>query len=147
MKHYVVGLIFNTQADRIVLVRKDRPEKLAGKISGPGGKVEAGETSLEAIQREIKEETGLVVPSRAFRHCATLRDDVSNVDIFRAFTPLALRACRQPGESEDILIWNVDDPRIQEQGLGDLPRLIQHARANRNNKIVLFMPTSVRLEA
>ncbi|MBF0479796.1 MAG: A/G-specific adenine glycosylase [Candidatus Omnitrophica bacterium] len=45
------------------LLIQQRPEKglLAGLWEFPGGKIEAGETPLKAIIREIKEETGLTV--------------------------------------------------------------------------------------
>ncbi|GHC68951.1 NUDIX hydrolase [Limoniibacter endophyticus] len=45
--------------DTILLVKRGRaPSK--GLLAFPGGRVEAGETDLEAVVREIAEETGLV---------------------------------------------------------------------------------------
>lgn len=38
-----------------------------GKVVGPGGHVEQGETDLEACVREVKEETGLIVEPGALR--------------------------------------------------------------------------------
>jgi ADP-ribose pyrophosphatase YjhB (NUDIX family) len=43
---------------RVLLVRRGKPP-LAGKWSLPGGLVELGETTREAVQREIEEECGL----------------------------------------------------------------------------------------
>jgi 8-oxo-dGTP diphosphatase len=47
-------------AGRVLLVRRGKPP-LMGKWSLPGGLVELGETTREAVQREIAEECGLTV--------------------------------------------------------------------------------------
>jgi ADP-ribose pyrophosphatase YjhB (NUDIX family) len=44
--------------ERVLLVRRGRPP-LVGKWSLPGGLVELGETTLEAVKREVAEECGL----------------------------------------------------------------------------------------
>jgi len=46
--------------DRVLVVRRGR-EPLRGEWSLPGGLVEVGETLIEALRREIHEETGLEV--------------------------------------------------------------------------------------
>lgn len=57
----VGGIIFNS--DTILLVKRDKaPGK--GEWSLPGGAVELGETLLEALEREIEEETSLKVKIR-----------------------------------------------------------------------------------
>ena len=45
---------------RVLLVRRGKPP-LAGKWSLPGGLVELGETTREAVRREIAEECGLQI--------------------------------------------------------------------------------------
>jgi 8-oxo-dGTP diphosphatase len=54
----VATLTFIRRADEVLLIRKLRGHG-AGKINGPGGKVEAGETPLAAAQRETREEVHL----------------------------------------------------------------------------------------
>ncbi len=54
---YVATLI--TDDTEVVLILKKRPERLAGKWNGVGGKIEPGEKEHVAAIREIKEETGL----------------------------------------------------------------------------------------
>lgn len=44
---------------RVLLIRKKRGLG-AGKINGPGGRIEPGETPLQAALREVHEEVGLV---------------------------------------------------------------------------------------
>ena len=56
---YVLGFLFNTNFDTVVLIRKNRPVWQAGKLNGVGGKVEPGETYKEAMVREFCEETGV----------------------------------------------------------------------------------------
>ncbi len=58
--HVAVGLVFN-EAGKI-LIAKRPPHKFKGGLwEFPGGKVEAGETPLQALQREFLEEVGIHV--------------------------------------------------------------------------------------
>ena len=55
-----VGAVIVDDAGRILLVlRKNEPQ--AGYWSLPGGKVEPGETAVDAVVREVAEETGLQI--------------------------------------------------------------------------------------
>jgi ADP-ribose pyrophosphatase YjhB (NUDIX family)/quinol monooxygenase YgiN len=55
-----VGAIVVDGQRRVLLVKRANPP-LAGRWSLPGGRVELGETLVEAVAREVLEETGLVV--------------------------------------------------------------------------------------
>lgn len=55
-----VGAIVFDAAGRVLLVERGRPPN-AGLWSVPGGKLELGETLAQAVAREVREETGLVV--------------------------------------------------------------------------------------
>jgi ADP-ribose pyrophosphatase YjhB (NUDIX family) len=55
-----VGAIVFDQAGRALLVERARPPG-AGLWTVPGGKVELGETLVQAVVREVLEETGIVV--------------------------------------------------------------------------------------
>ena len=48
-------LLFVWQADRLLLIRKKRGLG-AGKINGPGGRLDAGESPLQCAVREVQEE-------------------------------------------------------------------------------------------
>ncbi|MGA7392166.1 MAG: 8-oxo-dGTP diphosphatase, partial [Terrimicrobiaceae bacterium] len=59
-------LLFIVREERILLIRKKRGLG-AGKINGPGGRIEPGETSLEAAVRETREELGIEALSPKLR--------------------------------------------------------------------------------
>ena len=52
------NLCFIVKDDRVLLIRKKRGLG-AGKVNGPGGKIEPGETMLESAIREVQEEIGV----------------------------------------------------------------------------------------
>jgi 8-oxo-dGTP pyrophosphatase MutT (NUDIX family) len=56
---YVLGFAFTPSRKGVILIKKRRPNWQAGKLNGPGGKIEAGETPEQAMIREFKEETGI----------------------------------------------------------------------------------------
>jgi 8-oxo-dGTP diphosphatase len=58
IEKYVVGFAY-TENGQVLLARKKRPDWQAGCLNGIGGKVEAGETPIQAMERECTEETGL----------------------------------------------------------------------------------------
>ena len=55
-----VGAVVFDEEGRVLLVQRGRPP-LQGSWSLPGGRLEAGETPRAAIEREVREETGLTV--------------------------------------------------------------------------------------
>jgi 8-oxo-dGTP diphosphatase len=59
-----VGAVVHDAAGRLLLVRRGR-DPHRGRWSLPGGRVEAGESPEQAIEREVLEETGLVVHAGA----------------------------------------------------------------------------------
>ena len=55
----VANLVFLTEGDEVLLIHK-KTGLGAGKINGPGGKLEEGENALEAAVREVEEELRIV---------------------------------------------------------------------------------------
>lgn len=55
-----VGALVHDDDGRLLVVRRAR-EPGSGRWSVPGGRVEPGETDLDAVRREVLEETGLHV--------------------------------------------------------------------------------------
>lgn len=93
VQEYVCGFLFDPERTRVLLIRKRRPAWQAGKLNGVGGKIEPGETAIDAMRREFTEETGLRVSD--WQHVVTLRgaDDFGSGHgwaghFFRAFGDL-----------------------------------------------------------
>ena len=61
MQAYVCGFLFCTSKERVLLIRKRRPDWQVGKLNGVGGKIESGESPLDAMKREFAEEAGLEI--------------------------------------------------------------------------------------
>jgi 8-oxo-dGTP diphosphatase len=55
-----IGAIITDASGRLLLVRRGR-EPEAGRWTLPGGRIEPGESDTEALVREVREETGLIV--------------------------------------------------------------------------------------
>ncbi len=55
-------LLFVFRGEEVLLIHKKRGLG-AGKINGPGGRIELGETPAQAAIRETREEVGLDIPS------------------------------------------------------------------------------------
>ncbi len=55
-----VGAIIRDAAGRLLLIKRGHDPE-AGRWSLPGGRVEPGESDVQALVREMREETGLIV--------------------------------------------------------------------------------------
>ncbi len=66
--HVVAAVIFRTHDSekKILTVRRGPDQSGAGAWEFPGGKVEAGESPIQALKREIEEELGLSVHVRDY---------------------------------------------------------------------------------
>jgi 8-oxo-dGTP diphosphatase len=56
---YCVGFMFSPYMEAVVLIRKKRPEWQRGLLNGIGGKLQDGETPLDGMRREFREEAGV----------------------------------------------------------------------------------------
>lgn len=56
---YVVGFMFDDNEEFVLLINKTRPDWQVGKLNGVGGRIEEGESALEAMRREFIEEVGI----------------------------------------------------------------------------------------
>ena len=96
---------FLVQEGRVLLQERPREKLWGGMLNGPGGKIEAGETSHEAIFREVVEETALQLDGFEARGAIELllsapKPMVLKVDIF-----LANSFSGEPVAREGQLAW------------------------------------------
>lgn len=85
IKKYVCGLMFNQKKESIVLIRKNRPDDQFGRLNGIGGRINDGESVIDAMSREFHEEAGVFVPSQHWRLFFTARGDGYIVYFLRCF--------------------------------------------------------------
>jgi 8-oxo-dGTP diphosphatase len=118
MQVYSCGFLFAHDRTRVLLIRKNRPAWQAGKLNGLGGKLEPGETPLDAMRREFWEEAGMRIEGWAER--VVLTGVPSEADprgwrghFFRAFAnDDALAACR--AKTDEALELHPTDPLPRE---------------------------------
>lgn len=85
--HQVIGVWTIHQSGKVLVTQRDWQKSVCpGKWENTGGSVLSGETVLEACVREVKEETGLSIPSEAFRYLATIRTKEAFIDTYLAYT-------------------------------------------------------------
>ena len=104
VKKYVVGFAFDENKRRVLLIKKNRPEWQKGKLNGIGGSMEEGETPLETMIREFREETAVELTNWE-HYCTRIFKDAETVDsivhYFRIFD-VDLSKCKQ--NTDEILV-------------------------------------------
>jgi 8-oxo-dGTP pyrophosphatase MutT (NUDIX family) len=132
VRRYVVGFLFHSEGllddGDILLIRKARPAWQANSLNGVGGKVEPGETGLQAMAREFQEEaaykeliawepfatiSGLETPDRA----GTPLGEQFIVEYFRA----KIRGARPAIPEQQFDPWETAEP-LEWHWTADLPR-------------------------
>ena len=84
---YIIGVqlvLFNKNNEILITKRSDRKKVLSGKWECNGGAIDAGETPIEGLEREISEELGIVLDrKKVIYYKNVIDDDRHNIkDIF-----------------------------------------------------------------
>ena len=99
-----VGAVIKDCSGRLLLIRRGH-EPGKGQWSIPGGRVEAGESDAEALAREIREETGLVVAvGRLIGSVRRPAGDGREFDI-RDYAATVTGGVLVPGDDADDAAW------------------------------------------
>ena len=105
---YVAGFLIDRENCRIAMVRKNRPDWMAGKLNAIGGKIEPFELPLDAMVREFGEETGYWTTRDQWHLFALLDGGWGMVYFYRAEAALEPDVL-QTMEDEQIEIFGWDD--------------------------------------
>lgn len=111
---YVNGVLLSDDAKHIVFLKKmSGPAFLIGKYNFLGGKQEPGETHLEAIVREVKEEGGIDVGGECF-YTIDYREFEKDgkfykLENFAAIVPAAILKEARTVEKEPVFYMEIKD--------------------------------------
>jgi len=78
--NYCLGFSYCNDG-RILLILKNRPEFMKGLYNAIGGHIEDGETPLDALVREFKEETSIITFHSQWRKFSTVKFSNEREDI------------------------------------------------------------------
>jgi len=82
MKAYTLGFVSKPDFSEVLLVHKNRPDWQAGKLNGVGGKIEAGEESVDGLVREVLEETGVATNKDDWTYFGEIKGKEWRVDLY-----------------------------------------------------------------
>ena len=86
---------------RLLLTRRAPEKSYAGTWENSGGAAKAGESSLVAITRELREETGIQAAPEEFELLSSGRDKTCHYDFYCLRHPMPIEQVRlQPGETD-----------------------------------------------
>lgn len=111
MTRYVVLVVVDpARGQTIGLTKLKGPEHLLGRITYPGGKVEAGETLAQAASRELLQETGVPVAESSWTHYHTARGAKFELNCMAAISDKVFLA----RQKEEEPVWLLDiAPHVQ----------------------------------
>ena len=96
--------MFSQDASHVVLIKKLNPQWQRGFFNGVGGKIEANESSVDAMMREFSEETGVSTQPQDWTCFANVfRANCYDVDMYFAQSDLAFDALTVEAEEVHIL--------------------------------------------
>lgn len=88
---------------KVLMTRRAPQKSFAGTWENSGGSVQAGEDSLQAIVRELREETGIHAAPEEFEFLESGLDHNTHYDYYCLKRKVALEEVKlQPGETDDV---------------------------------------------
>lgn len=108
----IATLAIITRGNQVLLGRKQGGSEIGeGTLNGPGGKQEPGETILQCLVREVKEEVGIILNPEKVEKCAILTFYAGGVKDFKVHVFRASVFTGEPRETESMVpAWyDIDD--------------------------------------
>ncbi len=94
---------------KVLLTRRAPEKSFAGTWENSGGAAQAGETSRQAIARELREETGIVADPQEFEFLESGRDRGCFYDYYCLHRDIPLaQITLQPGETDGVQWADLD---------------------------------------
>ena len=141
-------LLFVVRAGQVLLIRKKRGLG-AGKINGPGGKLDPGETPLQAALRETDEEVGVRAPTATHRGTLDFQfvDGLAmRVEVFVWDAPAD--AVIEPVETDEALpLWAPLTALPLDEMWADDALWLAHALSGRSVRLQALFEGDVMLDA
>lgn len=107
MNKYVVGFLFDSTLQHVLLIEKQRPAWQKGRLNGVGGHIEMGESPSMAMAREWSEEADLSASIQPWRPYCVLTGSHWRVHFFASVAACswdALEAAARP-RTDEQLMW------------------------------------------
>lgn len=108
----VLGFAFDNLLTEVVLIEKQKPDFMKGKLNGIGGKLKVNEPIREGMCREFKEETGIETQPEDWTIVGTMAFEGGiEVYILRTYQRRKWNPKQQDGETEVPEVVDLDTLR------------------------------------
>jgi 8-oxo-dGTP diphosphatase len=122
MKRMVVGFCFSEDNQRVVMIKKERPDWQKGCLNGVGGKIEK-ETAIQAMIREFEEETGVKTKPSDWQQFAKMRGSDWTVQYFRCFNTSYVDSVKTTTD-EQVVVSEVSFDMLSDVGVSNVHWLV-----------------------
>ena len=139
-RQLVVGLAFQLDEKKIILIKKKRPKFQVGKLNGVGGHIESHESPINAMIREFMEETGIHITT--WRLFCKLIHDNNLVYFFSVFSSV-IHMCSTTTD-EEVHLCDVGGILKSEKLMYNLKWLIPMALDPANVTATVIDPTPTK---
>lgn len=106
----VAEVMLKNSENKLLLTYRDPRKNNGGCWEIPGGVVKAGEESLDAVRRELSEETGITLPKEAFSFVRRVTGGRFIFDLYQVQCDFPIeRVIVQEGETTDAIYAEKDE--------------------------------------